>query len=36
VTERLDAVHGAARGDAVDQTWLDVGLDVLRRVEWEE
>ncbi len=36
VTERLDAVYGAAKGDAGDQTWLEAGLDVLRRVEWEE
>jgi hypothetical protein len=32
----LDAVYGAAKGDAIDQTWLDAGLDVLRRVEWED
>jgi hypothetical protein len=35
VTERLDAVYGAAKGDAVDRAWIDAGLDVLRRVEWE-
>jgi hypothetical protein len=36
VTERLDAVYGVREGDAADQTWLDAGLDVLRRVEWED
>jgi predicted transcriptional regulator len=36
VTDRLDAVYGAIEGDAADRTWLDAGLDVLRRVEWEE
>jgi hypothetical protein len=36
VTERLDAVYGAVKGEALDQAWLDAGLEVLRRVEWEE
>jgi hypothetical protein len=36
VTERLDAVHSRAPGDAFDRAWLDAGLDVLRRVEWED
>jgi antitoxin MazE6 len=36
VTDRLDAVYGAIEEDAADRTWLDAGLDVLRRVEWEE
>jgi antitoxin MazE6 len=36
VTDRLDAVYGAIEGDEADRTWLDAGLDVLRRVEWEE
>jgi len=36
VTERLNAVYGSAGADAVDQAWLDAGLDMLRQVEWEE
>ncbi len=36
VTQRLDAVYGAAEPDAEDREWLEAGLEVLRRVEWEE
>jgi hypothetical protein len=36
VTERLDAVYGSAGGEALDEAWLDAGLEVLRRTEWEE
>ncbi len=36
VTERLDAVYGATRGDSDDREWLEAGLEALRRVEWEE
>jgi hypothetical protein len=36
VAERLDAVYSRAPGDAFDRAWLDAGLDVLRRVEWED
>jgi hypothetical protein len=34
VTKRLDAVHGAAGRDALDQLWLHAGPEALRRVEW--
>jgi hypothetical protein len=36
VTERLDVVYGSAGGEALDQAWLDAGLELLRRTEWEE
>lgn len=36
MTERLDAVYGSAGGEALDEAWLDAGLEVLRRTEWEE
>jgi hypothetical protein len=36
VTKRLDAVYGAAGRDALDQAWLDAGLEVLRRVGWTD
>jgi hypothetical protein len=36
VTERLDAVYGGAKGEALDRDWLDAGLEVLRRVESED
>jgi hypothetical protein len=36
VTERLNAVYGAAKGEPSDPEWLAAGLDVLRRVEWED
>jgi hypothetical protein len=36
VTERLDVVYGTATGTPLDRVWLDAGLNVLRRVEWEE
>ena len=36
VTERLNAVHGAGKGESSDPAWLDAGLAVLRRAEWED
>ncbi len=36
VTQRLDAVYGATEPDAEDREWLEAGLEVLRRAEWEE
>jgi hypothetical protein len=36
VTERLNAVHGASKGESSDPAWLDTGLAVLRRAEWED
>jgi metal-responsive CopG/Arc/MetJ family transcriptional regulator len=36
VTERLDAVYGTAGADSLDEAWLEAGLEVLRRAEWEE
>ena len=36
VTERLNAVYGTAQGEVSDPAWLGAGLDVLRRVEWED
>jgi len=35
VTERLNAVH-ARRRNGSDEAWLAHGLEVLRRVEWDE
>ncbi len=36
VTDRLNAVHGAGKGESPDPGWLEAGLDVLRRAEWED
>lgn len=36
VTDRLNAVYGAGKGDSPDPKWLEAGLDVLRRAEWED
>lgn len=35
VTERLNAVYGKGR-NRPDAAWLAHGLEMLRRVEWEE
>jgi hypothetical protein len=35
VTERLNAVYGKGR-NRPDPAWLARGLEILRRVEWEE
>jgi hypothetical protein len=36
VTDRLNAVYGAGKGEPPDPAWLEAGLDVLRRAEWED
>ena len=36
VTDRLDAVYGAGRGEAPDPAWAAASLDVLRRGEWPD
>jgi hypothetical protein len=36
VTERLNAVYGAGKGESPDPAWHEAGLEVLRRVEWED
>ena len=35
ITERLNAVYGK-KGNQPDPAWLAHGLEVLRRVEWED
>jgi hypothetical protein len=35
ITERLNSVYGK-KANAPDPAWLAHGLEVLRRVEWEE
>ena len=36
VTDRLNAVYGAGRGEAPDPPWAAASLDVLRRGEWPD
>ncbi len=36
VTDRLDAVYGAMKSEGDERAWLDAGIEVLRRAEWEE
>jgi hypothetical protein len=36
VTDRLNAVYGAGKGESPDPAWVETGLDVLRRSEWED
>ena len=36
VTDRLNAVYGAGRGEAPDPPWAAASLGVLRRGEWPD